>query len=333
MTTQNTTPTHEEIEFQTKHTEAWQEVRQFLETERERNGQDFFTNNPQHQLAPEFFQIYLEKKPSPIAAKALSNAFAMWGNIKGVSDQVDTAIKHISYEEDVWDLVVNGLRRTFSEHDDRHEELIYLLQELIQNVVPLKSRSALLFTLSDIWEDEEETAHARQGFEQIIKWNASEWHVEAAQGRIYEFDRLNIGQSAPQFSLSDVNGNPIELTEYQGKVIVLHFWGTNCGWCQFNYPHLRNIAQEHPDNEVALIGVSDDTDFTVLRQKIKEEEFTWPQICEGNGWQDTLFKLYNIHGIPATYILDQEGKIAFKLSGGGEGSGGKLEESVRSLVA
>ncbi len=327
MTEQNNALSQEEMDFKAWHKAAWEEVDKFRETAEDYFGED----NPQHRLAAEIFQMYLEKRPSEIATKALHNAFTMWGNLEGVSDQVQAALKHISYTEDVWNKVVHGLRNSFA-RDGREKEAILLLEELVEKVVPLKSRSSLLCKLADIWEREGETGKARRGFEQIIAWDASEWHVDHARGHLYEFDNLNVGQLAPQFRLPDMDGNHIDLAGYQGKVVVLHFWGTTCSWCKFIYPSLRNIAQEYSGDEVALIGVSDDIDFDALRAAITEEQFTWPQICEGNGWKDTVFKLYNMDRLPSEYIIDQDGKIAFKLSGGGEGSGEKVEEAVRSLV-
>jgi len=147
-----------------------------------------------------------------------------------------------------------------------------------------------------------------------------------------ELDNLNVGQLAPQFRLSDIDGNHIDLADYQGKIVVLQFWSTTCGWCKFIYPALRNIAQEYSEDKVILIGISSDMDFDALRAAITEEQFTWPQICEGNGWKDTVFKLYNVDRMPIEYIIAQDGKIAFKLGGGGKGSGEKVEEAVRSLV-
>ena len=327
MTEQNNALSQEEMDFKAWQRAAWEEVEQFRET-----AEDYFgENNPQHRLAAEFFQMYLEKRPSEIATKALSNAFTMWGNLEGVSDQVQAALKHISYTEDVWDEVKSGLRNSFA-RDGRAKEATLLLEELVEKVVPLKSRSALLCALADTWEREGETGKARRGFEQIIAWDASEWHVDHARGHLYEFDNLNVGQLAPQFRLPDIDGNRVDLADYQGKVVVLHFGSTTCGWCKFIYPSLRNIAQEYSEDKVVLIGVSGDIDFDALRAMIKEEQFTWPQICGGNGWKDTVFKLYNMDRLPSEYIIDQDGKIAFKLSGGGKDSGEKLEEAVRSLV-
>ena len=327
MTEQNNALSQEEMDFKAWHKAAWEEVKQFSETTEDYFGED----NPQHRLAAEIFQMYLEKRPSEIATKALHNAFTMWGNLKGVSDQVQVALKHISCTEDVWNEVEHGLLRSFG-HDGRKKDAILLLEELVEKVVPLKSRSSLLCTLADAWEREGGTEKARRGFEQIIAWDAAERHVDHARGHLYELDNLNVGQLAPQFRLPDIDGNRVDLADYQGKVVVLHFWSTTCSMCKFIYPSLRNIAQEYSGDEVALIGVSKDGDFDALRAMIKEEQFTWPQICEGNGWKDTVFKLYNVDRMPIEYIIDRDGKVAFKLGGGGKGSGEKVEEAVRSLV-
>ena len=330
MTEQNNALSQEEMDFKAWHKAAWEEVEQFYEMVK--SGQNSFgENDPQHRLAAGAFQMYLEKRPSEIATKALHNAFTMWGNLEGVSDQVRAALKHISYTEDVWDEVTSGLQNSFR-RDGREKEANLLLEELVEKVVPLKSRSALLCTLADTWEREGETEKARRGFEQIVAWDASERHVDHARGHLYELDNLNVGQLAPQFRLPDMDGNRVDLADYQDKVVVLHFWSTTCVWCKFIYPALRNIAQEYSEDKVILIGISSDMDFDALRAAITEEQFTWPQICEGNGWKDTVFGLYNVDRMPIEYIIDQAGKIAFKLGGGGKGSGEKVEEAVRSLV-
>ena len=288
MTEQNNALSQEEMDFKAWHKAAWEEVKQFRETTEDYFGED----NPQHRLAAEIFQTYLEKRPSEIATKALENAFTMWGNLEGVSDQAQAALKHISYTEDVWDEVKYGLWNSFG-RDGREKEAILLLEELVEKVVPLKSRSSLLCSLADAWEREGGTEKARRGFEQIIAWDAAERHVDHARGHLYELDNLNVGQLAPQFRLPDIDGNRVDLADYQGRVVVLHFGSTTCSMCKFIYPSLRNIAQEYSEDEVALIGVSKDGDFDALRAMIKEEQFTWPQICEGNGWKDTVFKQGN----------------------------------------
>ena len=301
----------EQLDFGEWHRAAWDEVREFLQTSAE---EYYGPDNPQHRLAKEMFETFLERRPSEAATKALSSAFAMWGNLRGASERAQAAAEQISLEEDVWDQVDHGLFRSFCQ-DDRKKKGMQLLEDLVDRVVPLKSRSALLSRLARSWLDDGKTGRARRAFEQIVAWDSSEWHIDGARGHLHELDNLNIGQEAPHFSLADIDGRPVMLSEHKGKVVVLHFWGTSCGGCQFIFPSLRKIAQEHSD-EVVLIGFSNDTDLDKLRAKIADEEFTWPQVCDCRGWQEAAFKLYNASGIPREYVIDRAGRIAIKLSGG-----------------
>ena len=244
MAQQRDESSQEELVFEALHKAAWDEVCQFRNSAGA--SEDYFGDkNPQHHLAPEFFQTYLQERPSQVAERALSNSFTMWGNLKGVSDRAQAAAEQISVEEDVWDLVVHGLFRTFCE-DDRKSKGMQLLEELTDQIVPLKSRSALLCTLAETWNEDGDTDKARRAFEQIVAWDSSELHADKARGYLYELDSLNIGQEAPDFSLNDVDGRPFSLSGLRGKVVVLHFWGTGCVWCQFVYPALRRLSHEYP---------------------------------------------------------------------------------------
>jgi len=253
----------------------------------------------------------------------------MWSILKGVSGQVQEAVSQISCHEDVWRRPIgNGLFWAFY-RDNRLDEGVALIEELAQHVTP---KTLLLFESAKGWLDIGETRKAHEIFNRIIELNESEWYVELqfAQGYIYESENLNIGQPAPLFSLKDIGGKFVDLANCHGKVLVLHFWSATCSFCRLLCPHLRKIAKEYPEDKVALIGVSKDTDLDLCRAKVEEEGFTWPQICEGNGWKDTVFRLYNITGIPRAYIIDSTGRIAFKIVGGK--SGEELEEAVRSLI-
>ena len=253
----------------------------------------------------------------------------MWGNLPGVSDDAKDALTHIDYDEDVWEGVAPTLLRVFNQDEDSDHGLA-LLEELAEKVIPLKSRTALQFELSGAQLDGGAIEKARRGFEQIVGWDASEWHVRQARGYIYEFDHLNVGQPAPHFRLQDVDGNAIDFADYARKTVVLHFWGTTCGACPMIYPHLRKIVEEFPVQKFALIGISDDKDLETLREGVVKEEFTWPQICEGSGWDDTIYRLYNVTAIPAAYVIDASSNIAAKIVGGDRGD--ELESVVRSLV-
>ncbi|MCY3735713.1 MAG: TlpA disulfide reductase family protein [Gemmatimonadaceae bacterium] len=307
---------------------AWEEVHGFYDSAT--TAEDFYgPANPQHRLAPEFFEFYRRNRPGRDATHALSNALVMWSNLKGVSHQVQQEIRHISIEEDVWEEIASDLPRIFCA-DDREEEGLALLRDLAERVVPLKGRTALLFELSTGLMEKGEATEAREGFDRIIEWNASEKHVIDARGYIHELDHLNPGQPAPLFTKDAVDGASIDLAGFLGRVVLLHFWGTSCGFCKLIYPDLRSLFQEYSVNDLALVGLSYDQDPESLRSTIREQRFTWPQICEGNGWKDEVFRLYNVRFAPTAYVIDRSGSIARKITGGDRGD--ELRELVRSLA-
>ena len=139
-------PTREEQKFQARLGAAWDEIRRFHQHAIELKSYQPEAD-PQHRLAREFFQIYLDHRPSKRAYEALRHALVMWGNLKGVSERVQEAVAHIAPEEDVWDQgVVHSLMNAFH-RDERSDEVVALLETWVQQVKPLKSRSALTFAL------------------------------------------------------------------------------------------------------------------------------------------------------------------------------------------
>ena len=86
---------------------------------------------------------------------------------------------------------------------------------------------------------------------------------------------------------------------------------------------MRSLAAKYPGDRFALIGVSLDEDLDQLRRCVAEERLDWPHICEGGCWQDPLAKLYNITGIPQTYVVGRDGLIVAK-----DQLGDALEETL-----
>ena len=315
-------------DYEAWHKAAWEEVSGFYDSAT--TVEDLYgPGNPQHRLAPEFFEFYRRNRPGRDATHALGNALEMWSNLKGVSHRVQQEIRHISVEEDVWEGIAGSLPRTFNA-DDREEEGLALLRDLAERVVPPRSRTALLFELSTWLMERGELTEAREGFDRIIEWNASEQQVIDAQGYVHELDYLDSGQPAPLFTKDAIDGASIDLAGFRGRIALLHFWGTSCGPCELIYPALRSLAQEYSESDLALVGLSYDQDPESLRSTIREQRFTWPQICEGNGWKDEVFRLYNVRAVPTAYVIDRSGLIVRKIEGGDRGD--ELRELIRSLV-
>ena len=119
------------------------------------------------------------------------------------------------------------------------------------------------------------------------------------------------GQVLPDFSspVVDLEGNPISLAEYRGKVVLLDFWAVWCGPCLGEIPRIKAVYEKYHDKGFDVIGVSLDEDEAALREYIKENEMPWRHIFEGQKWSGHLVEQYGVRGIPAPFLMDREGKV------------------------
>jgi thiol-disulfide isomerase/thioredoxin len=117
------------------------------------------------------------------------------------------------------------------------------------------------------------------------------------------------GMPFPDFNEKDLDGNPLSIANYKGKVLLLDFWATWCGPCRAELPNVLKIHQKHHANGFEIIGISLDQDRAKLLEFAKQQKMTWPQYFDGLGWGNKLAGKYGIMSIPQTFLLDAQGKI------------------------
>ena len=118
------------------------------------------------------------------------------------------------------------------------------------------------------------------------------------------------GKPVTDFSATDLDGNPISLQGYRGKVVLLDFWGVWCGFCIYEMPNLKKVYDTYKEQGFDIIGVSLDDEKSALRDYIKENDIQWRQIYSGERWEnDPLAQQYNITGVPAQWLIDRDGKL------------------------
>jgi len=139
---------------------------------------------------------------------------------------------------------------------------------------------------------------------------------------------LKPGTAFPTFAEQDVAGQPLVLTNYLGKIVLIDFWATWCGPCRAELPNVLGVFKKHHDQGFEIIGVSLDDDKAALERFTKENAMTWPQYFDGLGWNNKLAVQYGIQSIPATFLLDRNGKIL-----GSNLRGDQLQEAVANAVA
>ena len=141
-------------------------------------------------------------------------------------------------------------------------------------------------------------------------------------------DALAVGTKFPDFNEKDVDGKPLSIANYKGKVVMIDFWATWCGPCVGELPNVIATYQKHHAQGFEIIGVSLDQDQTKLTDFIKSKDMTWQQFFDGQGWGNKLAVKYGIESIPATFLLDGDGKIIGK-----DLRGEALEAAVTSALA
>ncbi len=123
---------------------------------------------------------------------------------------------------------------------------------------------------------------------------------------------LAIGSAFPDFAEKDLDGKPLSLANYKGKIVMVDFWATWCGPCKAELPNVLAAYEKFHSKGFEVVGISLDEDKTKLTNFLKEQKMAWPQYFDGAGWQSKLAAKYGVNSIPATYLLDKDGKILAK---------------------
>ncbi|MEK3997136.1 MULTISPECIES: thiol-disulfide oxidoreductase ResA [Psychrobacillus] len=123
---------------------------------------------------------------------------------------------------------------------------------------------------------------------------------------------LQVGDEAPDFVLTDMNGERHQLSEYKGQGVFLNFWGTWCKPCEREFPLMDKQYQEVKDQGLQILAVNiGESDF-VVQKYIDRKGLTFPVLIDDN---KSVMETYNINPLPTTFLINPEGKIEKIITG------------------
>ncbi len=140
---------------------------------------------------------------------------------------------------------------------------------------------------------------------------------------------VNVGDSAPSFSITADNGRAISPANFGGKVLVLNFWATYCAPCIQEIPSLNRLQTRYKDRGLVVLGVSIDKDEKAYREFIGRFNLSF---LTARDPEQKVNSDYGTVQIPETYIINADGKVVNKIIGEANWTEDKMVNYVQSLL-
>ena len=125
-----------------------------------------------------------------------------------------------------------------------------------------------------------------------------------------------IGKPVPDFSATDLDGKPISLEQYRGKVVLLDFRATWSSPCLEDTPNVKKVYDAYKDKGFDIIGLSLDNDEKMLRDHLKKHQIPWRQVYSGKRWDSPIPQQYGIRNIPSGWLIDRDGTLISQQANG-----------------
>lgn len=161
-------------------------------------------------------------------------------------------------------------------------------KKIYNNLSP-KAKKSILMPFAELYN---------QSVDEMLKERNAEENrkAEVASGSI----------TAPDFTLPDLNGKKVSLSDFRGKWVVLDFWGSWCGWCVKGFPELKKAYKDYGD-KIVVIGIDCNESEEDWRAGVKDHQLPWINLY--NGFDKQLYEAYRIEGFPTKAIINPEGKL------------------------
>lgn len=120
------------------------------------------------------------------------------------------------------------------------------------------------------------------------------------------------GNEAPDFTLTDLDGNNVTLQDFRGKNVYLNFWASWCEPCKDEMPDIEKIHQEYSDKDLIVLAINTAEDKETVQKFMEAGGYTFRTLLDSNL---DVARLYKTSNIPVSFFVNKEGKIVEKREG------------------
>ncbi|MFC0271542.1 thiol-disulfide oxidoreductase ResA [Metabacillus herbersteinensis] len=125
-------------------------------------------------------------------------------------------------------------------------------------------------------------------------------------------ERVKVGSTAPDFVLTDLEGNKHQLSDYRGKGVFLNFWGTWCKPCEKEMPYMQNQYDFYKTQGVEVLAVNIAESNVAVKSFADKHNLTFPIPLDKDR---QVLNAYGVKPLPTTFLIDKEGKVVEITSG------------------
>ena len=204
--------------------------------------------------------------------------------------------------------------KAFKDDRARYDSLTPLYQEaynkLFDYIVSLPGYATSQVAPHYVWEyfaeDLDKMGKALAGFDASLNSNV---FVAECRDNWEKEKKVQPGQPAYDFTLSDIDGKVYKLSDFRGKYVLIEFSASWCGWCKLEIPYLKTVYENTKGKNFVMFTVNMDEDREKWEKDVKEYNLPWPVVSDLKAYSGPVAQNYHVKGIPMIYLIDPEGKI------------------------